>query len=421
MKIVVSVVVIILAALLLVYFAGPFDGASVAWGSLGERLEQIPSYSCHGYSTITSGPDKETVTSTWVSSYSEYGIRMESFTGEKLTMISYTLPQEKSMLILTILPEQKQYMRMVMAEEQSAKKFQAQRDPREMVRQLLAIEYTKLGRDTIDGIGVEGIETTDPEYCGGWFDKIRFRLWVDIETQLPVRTELEAQREFMGKLTTTSGFMDGFEWGVEFDPDFFEPEIPDDYTLISETTMPNPNEESVITILRDFAEKSGGKYPSKLDIETITTERFALRPKMPERPAGSKRPPMPGTPTMEEFKNPEKRQEYERQMKEYDEAFEKECKEFEEWCKKFEEWRKEQDQEMPDDMGKCMNDAMATAAAIMFYKELAKEGKEPEYYGDTVTAEDGDLVLMRWEISDDEYRVIFGDLTVENISAMALH
>jgi len=124
---------------------------------------------------------------------------------------------------------------------------------------------------------------------------------------------------------------------------------------------------------------------------------------------------------MEEFKNPEKRQEYERQMKEYDEAFEKECKEFEEWCKKFEEWREQQNLEMPDDMAEAMQDAMTTATAILFYKKLAKEGKEPMYYGDTVTAEDGDLVLMRWKISDDEYRVIFGDLTVENASAAAVH
>jgi len=27
---------------------------------------------------------------------------------------------------------------------------------------------------------------------------------------------------------------------------------------------------------------------------------------------------------------------------------------------------------------------------------------------------------MRWKISDDQYRVIFGDLTIENVSAEAL-
>jgi hypothetical protein len=312
-------------------------------------------------------------------------------------------------------------MRIVVAEEQVAKQFQEQCNPREMVRHLLALEYTKLGRATIDGIEVEGIETTDPECCGGCFDKIRFRLWVDIETQLPVQTEMEAQQEFMGKLKTISGVMNEFEWGVEFEPGFFEPEIPDDYTLISEATMPNRDEESVIKLLRDFAEKSGGKYPSKMDVEVITMERFELRPKMPKMPARSEQLPMPVTPTMEELKDPEKRQEYERQMKEYHEAFEKGHREFEEWNKKYKEWSEQRNLKMPDDMGECMNDAMATAAAIMFYKELAKEGKEPVYYGDTVTAADGDAVLMRWKISDDEYRVIFGDLTVENVSAAVLH
>ena len=261
--------------------------------------------------------------------------------------------------------------------------------------------------------------STDPAYYSGMIDKHCCRLWVDIETQLPVRLEMEMQPALTGK-STISVVMDKFEWGVEFEPGFFEPEIPDDYTLLSDTTMPNRDEESVIKLLRDFAAKSGGKYPSKLNVKAITMERFALRPKTPEQPAKLELPPMPDIPTRQELKDPEKRQAYERQMKEYNEAFAKESKEFEEWDKKFDEWRKQYEQQMPNDMGECMNDAMVTAAAVMFYKELAKDGKEPEYYGDTVTAADVDLVLMQWKISDDEHRGIFGDLAVENVSAAAL-
>ena len=95
---------------------------------------------------------------------------------------------------------------------------------------MLAVEYTELGRDTIDGIEVEGIETTDPAYYSGMIDKHCCRLWVDIETQLPVRLEMEMQPALTGK-STISVVMDKFEWGVKFEPGFFEPEIPDDYTF----------------------------------------------------------------------------------------------------------------------------------------------------------------------------------------------
>jgi hypothetical protein len=38
------------------------------------------------------------------------------------------------------------------------------------------------------------------------------------------------------------------------------------------------------------------------------------------------------------------------------------------------------------------------------------------YYGNVVTPKDADKVLMRWKLSDNEYRVIFGDLHAETVS-----
>jgi hypothetical protein len=46
-----------------------------------------------------------------------------------------------------------------------------------------------------------------------------------------------------------------------------------------------------------------------------------------------------------------------------------------------------------------------------------RQDKDTAYFGDTVTAKDSDAVLMRWEISDGRYRVIFGDLSTKDISA----
>jgi len=39
------------------------------------------------------------------------------------------------------------------------------------------------------------------------------------------------------------------------------------------------------------------------------------------------------------------------------------------------------------------------------------------YSGATVTAADVDKVLLRWKLGDYRYRVIFGDLRIEDVSA----
>jgi hypothetical protein len=51
----------------------------------------------------------------------------------------------------------------------------------------------------------------------------------------------------------------------------------------------------------------------------------------------------------------------------------------------------------------------------MMYTTLEKDGKDPAYYGDRVSAESPDAVLFRWKIDDDTYRVVFGDLRTEGV------
>jgi thioredoxin-related protein len=60
---------------------------------------------------------------------------------------------------------------------------------------------------------------------------------------------------------------------------------------------------------------------------------------------------------------------------------------------------------------------VATKPTCLFFNRLVKEGKDVAYYGDTVLAGDVDAVLVRWKISDNEYRVVFGDLTTKDVSA----
>ena len=56
----------------------------------------------------------------------------------------------------------------------------------------------------------------------------------------------------------------------------------------------------------------------------------------------------------------------------------------------------------------------------MFYMTLIQDKKEPAYYGDTVRVQDVQKVLLRWKISEDQYRVIFGDLSTLDVSTEEL-
>jgi hypothetical protein len=64
-----------------------------------------------------------------------------------------------------------------------------------------------------------------------------------------------------------------------------------------------------------------------------------------------------------------------------------------------------------------MEKLMKVQMVCAFYAQLVQEDKDPAYYGDKVTTEFGHAVLMRWKTADDQYRVVFGDLTIEDVSA----
>jgi hypothetical protein len=104
-------------------------------------------------------------------------------------------------------------------------------------------ESVELGRKTIDGVSVEGLEirNTDIVVAPIEVDSIVIRMWVDVKTYLPVVIEAEAMSSDKSLTALTGGkpgkielFADEFQWDVELDPKIFEPNIPDDYTKSEE-------------------------------------------------------------------------------------------------------------------------------------------------------------------------------------------
>ena len=64
-------------------------------------------------------------------------------------------------------------------------------EPRAIIKQILNCSHKSLGQSVIDGITVEGFQTTDLAYGGGFFgeaartedpQKVDVKLWVDLKT-----------------------------------------------------------------------------------------------------------------------------------------------------------------------------------------------------------------------------------------------
>jgi hypothetical protein len=54
------------------------------------------------------------------------------------------------------------------------------------------------------------------------------------------------------------------------------------------------------------------------------------------------------------------------------------------------------------------------------YEYLTQRVKDVVYYGDSIDPEDSNAVLIQWKLSDGKYRVVFGDLREETVSAEEL-
>jgi hypothetical protein len=107
----------------------------------------------------------------------------------------------------------------------------------------------KLGQREINGRKAEGFEAVNPKaieemsrLSNGMLPvgENSWRLWIDVETKLPIKIESEY---IMGKGPLTN-FTEAkvkcetssIEWGAEFDKSIFEPAIPDGYTLLGTST-----------------------------------------------------------------------------------------------------------------------------------------------------------------------------------------
>ena len=302
-------------------------------------------------------------------------------TGKITSQEIYVVPDQK--MVVTIMPETKQYIRMPFGDEILVRIKQQNNDPREIIKQIIKCKYIELDRAVIDGVEVQGFRTTDPNFIGaigGDATNVELTLWVDVENWLPFRSEMDFNS---GEQMQVTGATYDYRWNVPVQASDFTPVIPEDFKPFSTdgVMMPGMTEADAIEGLRLFA-KITGRYPKKLNMMDVAQEITALAT---------------------DFEN------------------------IPQLIEKLDELKKLKDQmsrntEMSQEeirnavMKKTMEIMRPLQSIGYFYMTLVADKKEPEYYGEFVGPNDADKVLLKWKESDDHYRVIFGDLTAEDLT-----
>ena len=362
--------VIVLAGFLALNF---FDKTSgIVWAEVVKRLEDIKT-GVYKITTDIKGmpgtPEGYTthITQDVTLSYEQNAVRIDSSMQlPRGTRKSQTYILFEESVLITVVPAKKQYFKVTISDEQMEKMGNEKGDPVTLLKAMLEHEYTELGRKTIDGVAAWGIEVSDPKLgakmgsliSGGMFDETTVQLWVDEKHELPIRINATgSSKDGQASMETV---YDNFQWDIEIEPALLKPEIPDDYELMAQGKWDTGNEgQEIIEVLRLFVEFVDGKYPASLKTMTVAKAiAAALRKKFP-----------PGSPKLSK---------------------------------------------------ELIARLMKVDMVGMMYTTLEKDGKDPAYYGDKVSAESPEAVLFRWKTDDDTYRVVFGDLSTEDVSAEKL-
>ena len=363
-----AVAAVIIIACVTGMFFWKSTGSGIALADVLTRIEQVTRYMYQMSSTIT----RKQTTSKWTSNIlisQDHGIkitekRIDPQNGESQSEETYILPQQNSMVFIG--HKEKSYVRLKFDDDTELESYKEENnDPRIIIQQILSCSHTSLGQSVIDGVTVEGFQTTDPAYNGGFAgvsdfmgkaEKVDVKLWVDVRTFLPVRLEEDIVTK---KGTRMHEVSYDFRWNVVVNADDFEPDIPEDYTApTGELIIPAFDEENAIKGLRLFADLTGD-YPDNLNKDPLSEEAKKLT----------------GSDTSS--------------------------------------WK-----DIPDnEKNRRTNDISIPIFGLgVFYETLVEDKKDPAYYGETVRPDDTDKVLLRWKLDDGQYRVIFGDLSIKNVT-----
>ena len=343
--------------------------SGVVWAEVVKRLEQIKTgtYTITADITGFAGTPEDYVTHIIQDvklSYEQNAVRIDtSMQTPRGTLKTKTHFLFDDRILVTLLLDQKQYLEVAISDEHMKKLEKEKGDPVTLLSAMLEHDYIELGSKEIDGVMARGIEVSDPKLGPKMGAFISSGMFDEMTVQLWVDEKhqlpirINATGSSSDGKTSMETVYDNFQWDIEIEPAELELVIPDDFELLAQAKWEPGNEgEVIIEVLRLFVEFVDGKYPANLKTMTVAN---AIVPALKKKFTQK-----PGKEVLDRL--------------------------------------------MKVDMVSRM------------YSILEKDGKDPAYYGDKVSAESPEAVLFRWKIDDNTYRVVFGDLSTEDVSAEKL-
>lgn len=218
--------VIMIAAILVLNIIGGPDIASVALADVAKEIEQIKNCVFKKTTTVSS---EDNIINSFDSLvyYTEAAVREDILDNQKITYQVYVKFSEG--ILVGVDHKTKVFKKMDLADEDLEKLSPV--SPKNIVNLILGKgKYEELGRKTVDGVLSEGFEFSDKRAMLSMekekIENVVTRLWVDVNTNLPVRVEVDCVLNNDSKANVV---MCDPKWDVELEPDFFEPKIPVDY------------------------------------------------------------------------------------------------------------------------------------------------------------------------------------------------
>ena len=246
----------------------------------------------------------------------------------------------------------KKYMELALPEEQ-VNLMKQEHDAVNLMKSMMALRYVSLGKASMHGVDVEGIEVADEPFKKELYDRCTARLWVSVKSGLPVLFEI---RGMSGHVEITTRF-ENFAWNTTLAENFFEADINNEYTLTAQVNEPPMNEETAVQFCAALQVSTAAAIRAASGASTMKTSSTkyssAGQMKSAARTAGCcilRRMILTGK-----------------------------------------------------ELGSCA----LNGTVSQFYGKLARDGRDAAYYGDRVTPDMPDKPLLRWKVSDKQYRVIW--------------
>jgi len=334
------------------------ETGSVSWAQVRQQVAAVRAvmYKAKVNATENGQPSQLRIEATLAD---EHGTRMDAYMGDQLLGTSFTLADTKTHIY--IMPSQKKYIEVALTEEIRIENG----DPKLIVEAFLGGDYKKLGRREINGVTVEGVQSNDVSPTegvpggAGLMEGLE-GLSTKVTASLWVDVATGWPVEITFDITDENGgeqmniVVSDFQWDAQIDPATFASVIPEGYELMYKVNAENLEEgNQLVDGLKYFAQINDGKYPAKLSIRDVVGEIGNIY-----------------------------------RAKSGDPSFR-------------------------------IDDSQVSTLkyGAQYFDTLQTEGKEPVYCGATVTAADVDKVLLRWKLDGGRYRVIFGDLRIEDVDA----